>query len=417
MEFADLNISKRTIETLKRMGYLNPTEVQEKTIPEILAGKEVIVRSQTGSGKTAAFGISLIESLLRHPDGKALILAPTRELALQIGKEIHRISEGTGLKIYAFYGGQDIGSQIRLISRGFDIIVATPGRLLDHFNRKTLDLSEFTHVVLDEADRMLDMGFREDIYTVLEHVSKDRLILLFSATINSDVRAISTSFMRNPITIEVGEEERAPTIEEETHELPRAEKFSKLLSLLKDPALTRAIIFVATKRSADWLNEKLARAHIRSNCLHGDLTQNRREHVMRQFREGVFQVLVATDVASRGLHVDDISHIINYDEAIDAATHTHRIGRTGRMGKSGKAITFKQTDFQPRQGGRPHLSRRNSSDRSYNFGGGQSRPSHGGYGSESRSAGGNYHSSHKNNTRSRKPSNRGHFRKSRPSSY
>lgn len=344
MKFSEMKINNRTVDALTGMNYLNATEVQEKTIPVILEDKEVIVRSQTGTGKTAAFGIGLIEKIIADRSKKALVLAPTRELALQITKELRSLANNHRLRIFVVYGGEDIERQLQLISKGYEIIVATPGRLLDHFRRKTIDLSIFNLIVLDEADRMLDMGFKDDIDTILDNINLDRRIMLFSATINNDIKKIANNFMRDPTTIEVGPQEKAPTIEEQFIKLERREKFSKLQDILKQEPISRVIIFVATKRAAEFVGKKLRYFNISASFLHGDMRQNRREHIMRDFREGNFRVLVATDVAARGLHIEEISHIINYDQANDKDTHTHRIGRTGRMGKAGKAITFIETD-------------------------------------------------------------------------
>ena len=363
MKFSDMKISSSTLDALTGMNYNEPTEVQEKAIPVILQGKEVIVRSQTGTGKTAAFGIGLIEQIMHDKSKKALVLAPTRELALQITKEIRSLASNHRMRVFVVYGGEDIGRQLQLISKGYEIIVATPGRLLDHFRRKTIDLSVFNLIVLDEADRMLDMGFKEDIDIILDNISLQRQIMLFSATINQDIKNITNNFMRDPVTLEIGPEEKAPTIDEEFIKLERAAKFAKLKEILHQEAVSRVIVFVATKRAAEYVGKKLYEYRMSASYLHGDMRQAKREKIMRDFREGRFRVLVATDVAARGLHIEEVSHIINYDQANDQTTHTHRIGRTGRMGKKGKAITFIETDADPRR-----MMRRSSPGQGYNRG-------------------------------------------------
>lgn len=361
MKFSEMKISSRTIDALTGMNYIEATEVQEKAVPLILNGKEVIVRSQTGTGKTAAFGIGLIEQIINNRNKKALVLAPTRELAIQLTKELRALSSNHRIRIFVLYGGEDIERQLQVISRGYEIIVATPGRLLDHFRRKTVDLSLFNLIVLDEADRMLDMGFQEDITTVLDNISLERQIMLFSATIDQSIKNIANNFMREPVILEVGPAEKVQAIDEQFIKLDRKEKFSKLQEILHQEAVSRVIVFVATKRAAEYVGKKLYEYRMSANYLHGDMRQQKRERIMRDFREGRFRVLVATDVAARGLHIEEISHIINYDQANDKDTHTHRIGRTGRMGKAGKAITFIDSEpFVRKTFGRDRVSYRGS---------------------------------------------------------
>lgn len=350
MNFRAMRVSDKTAAALDQMGYLEATEVQEKTIPLILQGEEVVIRSQTGTGKTAAFGIGIIEIIANDKYKKALILAPTRELTLQISKELRAIAKNHRMNIYAIYGGQDIYPQERMLRSGFEIVVATPGRLLDHFRRGTLKLSEFNIVILDEADRMLDMGFMEDMEKILKEVSKTRQMMLLSATIDRQVKSIANRFMQSPTLIEVGTEGKVETIAEEFVQTSRAEKYGKLKEIISNNANIRTIIFVATQRCTEFVCRRLNQDGIPARDLHGGKRQNQRERIMQAFKQGEFNILVATDVASRGLHIEDISHIINYDRANTADTHTHRIGRTGRMGKEGKAITFVETDPLPQQG-------------------------------------------------------------------
>ncbi|MFA6530269.1 MAG: DEAD/DEAH box helicase [Candidatus Micrarchaeia archaeon] len=346
MKFKEMSVSDRTIAALDELGYFDATEVQERAIPLIMQGRDILVRSQTGTGKTAAFGIGIVELMLKDKMKKALVMAPTRELALQITKEVRSISRHHRLNVYAIYGGQDMFGQTRLLKQGYDIVVATPGRLLDHFRRGNLDLAEFSIVILDEADRMLDMGFKEDIDEILRQVYHGKQMMLFSATFDKNVKSIINNYMRSPEWVEVGEE-KVGTIKEEFIEVSRKDKMRKLEEIIKKDPNSRMIVFVATQRCAEFVCFKLNQYHINARDLHGGKKQNQRERIMRGFKEGEFNVLVATDVASRGLHIDNVAHIINYDKANDNETHTHRIGRTGRMGKEGKATTFVDVEIPP----------------------------------------------------------------------
>ncbi len=375
MKFSEMSVSDRTIAALNEMGYNEATEVQEKSIPAIIAGKNIIVRSQTGTGKTAAFGIGLMELLSANSRSKALILAPTRELIVQITKELRSIAKNHRMRIYAIYGGQDINAQIKLLQRGFEIIAATPGRLLDHIERGTVDLADVNCIVLDEADRMLDMGFKDDINSILEQVNAKRQMMLFSATIDRQILTIAENYMGDHDIIEAGAEGKVETIEEEFIHMTRAEKIGKLKNILALEPMGRTIVFVATKRAAEYVCHKLSDDGANARYLHGGKSQNQRERTLREFKEGNFNILIATDVAARGLHIDGLTHIVNYDKASSDEMHTHRIGRTGRMGKEGKAITFIETDpierpdyrnmrrggyGRPRQGGYNRYGRSNS---------------------------------------------------------
>ncbi len=379
MKFNEMGISAKTMSALTEIGYLEPTEVQAKTIPLILRGDDVIVRSQTGTGKTAAFGIGFIEIIMKDRNRKGLILAPTRELAIQITKEIRSIAENTDLHIFAIYGGQGIGGQKALLRKGFDIIVATPGRLLDHVHQGTLRLSHINCIVIDEADRMLDIGFKPDIDRIMDMVNPNNQVILSSATIDSAIKQMANKYMRSPKMVEVGPVGKVGKIEEEYISLTRAEKLQKLKEILLREPNSRTIVFVASKRGVEHVCHRLNEQYIEAQYLHGGKSQGQRESVMRDFHEGKFRVLIATDVAARGLHVEDVTHVINYDCANTEDTHTHRIGRTGRMGKTGKAITFMETDPLVRgKGGRNHGEsnlHRNDNRRSQGHGSyGRSRP-------------------------------------------
>ncbi|MBN2478500.1 DEAD/DEAH box helicase [Candidatus Micrarchaeota archaeon] len=345
MKFKELGISSKTIDALESIGYDEATEVQEKAIPMILQGKEVIVRSKTGSGKTAAFGISLIELILKDRNKQGVIIAPTRELAIQITDELREIGKRHRMKIYAIYGGQSIGRQISLLSKGFNIVVGTPGRMLDHLRRGTMKLDYVNWVVLDEADLMLDMGFEEDINAILREINPQRQMLLFSATIDSRIKSISRRYMHNPEIIEVGSKD-VEEITEKTIMIKRQDKIGKLIEILNDNPEKRALIFVSTKRAVEKVCRILNKNDINASFLHGDRTQSQREKTINSFKKRHLNTLVATDVASRGLHIEDVELIINFDPAGSKDVHKHRIGRTGRMGKKGEAITFQ--DDEPR---------------------------------------------------------------------
>ena len=339
MKFEEINLRPQIISGLKRMKYIQMSEVQERAVPLIIDGSEVVVRSKTGSGKTAAFGIGMIQNILINKQTQGLILAPTRELAIQVSKELANIGRYAKIKVITIYGGVSIDRQIRQIQRGFDIIVGTPGRVLDHLNRETLDLSNAKQVVLDEADIMLDMGFSEDIDKILAHTSKEKQMMLFSATINKSIDSIIRKYLENPEYIEVGSVE-VPEIEEKKMEMKKDEKITNLLNVLKEYRGVKTIVFVATKRSTEYICNILRKQGIHAQYIHGDKSQNQREGTMKAFKEGRFEVLVATDVAARGIHIDNVGLIINYDQANTKEMHRHRIGRTGRMGKKGIAITF-----------------------------------------------------------------------------
>lgn len=344
MKFEDMKLNEKTSQALRLLGYTEPTDVQKKTIPEILSGRDVMVRSKTGSGKTAAFGIPIIERITQGKNKKALVLAPTRELALQICKEIRLLASFYHIRIMVVYGGHGIESEIALLGKGVDVLVATPGRLLDLHRRGALALENFDFVVLDEADRMLDMGFIDDIKTIIGHVAKNRMTHMFSATLDEKIYEIGKRYLRDPLVIEVGEKEKPASIKEESIFLKRMEKSRALANILKENRAKKTIVFVATKIAAEYLWKKMRTEVGNIFFIHGGLSQAKREHTINTFKKMKGGALIATDVASRGLHLDDIEIVINYDEANDAETHLHRIGRTGRMGKEGKAITFVEKD-------------------------------------------------------------------------
>jgi ATP-dependent RNA helicase DeaD len=339
--FIDLGIRKEMVQLLKGNGVTAPTPIQERAIPFLIDGSDVIAQAQTGTGKTLAFVLPILERVdPNNTDTQALILTPTRELALQITSEVNKLLQSIdGVNVLAVYGGQDVGKQLNRLKKGVQIIIATPGRLLDHVRRDTVDLSTVSMLVLDEADQMLHMGFLPEVEDIITKTSEDRQTMLFSATIPSEVRSLSKRFMRSPQNIHIKKEKI--TLDEidqyvvETTDRTKQAALCKLLDMYR-PFL--AIIFCRTKRRAKTLNEALLSLGYNSDELHGDLSQAKREAVMSSFREAKIQFLVATDVAARGLDVEGVTHVFNYDIPHDTESYIHRIGRTGRAGFRGTAI-------------------------------------------------------------------------------
>ena len=339
MEFENLNLSEKTLNAIRKLNYTNPTQVQQKVIPQIISGKDLIVRSQTGTGKTAAFGIGIIEKLTQNSSSKVLVLAPTRELAIQVCTEVSNLSQFHSLKVRVVYGGQSINVQSDELRSGVDILVATPGRLLDLYRRGEVDFSSFNILVLDEADQMLDLGFKDDLDQIIGLLPKQRQTVLVSATIDDNVMRMVRD-CNHPIHIEVGEQHVASTITEEIVETTPREKFSHLVRVLREHMGLKTLIFVETKFGVEKIRDKLYQDGFKVGMLQGDMSQASRNSVLENFKKGHFSILVATNVASRGLHIDNLGLIINYDQAQTEELHLHRVGRTGRMGHSGKAISF-----------------------------------------------------------------------------
>lgn len=340
--FTEFGLQPDVIQAVSEMGFEEATPIQAKAIPVALQGRDMIGQAQTGTGKTAAFGIPLINKISASEDRiVALIMAPTRELAIQVAEEIEKLGRFKGLRSLAIYGGQDIGRQIRSLKRRPQIIIGTPGRLLDHINRKTIRLDDVRTVVLDEADEMLDMGFMDDIQSILKLVPEERQTLLFSATMPVNIQKLAQQFLRNPEHISViPKQVSAPLIQQFYIEVQERMKFDGLCRLLDMEPPELAIVFGRTKRRVAELSEALAKRGYASDGLHGDLSQNQRDAVMRKFRDGSIDVLVATDVAARGLDVSGVTHVINFDLPQDPESYVHRIGRTGRAGKEGTSWTF-----------------------------------------------------------------------------
>lgn len=342
MNFKELGINDNTIKTLKKMGITNPTPIQEESIGIIKSGKDVIAEAQTGTGKTLAFLLPIFENLSSEDNHiQALIISPTRELAIQITKEAEKLSENTGINLLAMYGGKDIGAQLKKLKRNIHLVIATPGRLLDHIDRETVDLSKLKVLVLDEADQMLFMGFRNEVETILRYTSKNRQMLCFSATMDSAVKKLAYKYMNNPTVISVEKEEITLTnIKQNVVETTDRKKQDALCSVLDKDNPFMGIIFCRTKARVDKLEEVLHRRKYNCAKLHSDIKQSHRERIMKSFRNADIQYLIATDVASRGLDISGVSHVYNYDIPENAETYIHRIGRTGRAGEKGYTCMF-----------------------------------------------------------------------------
>ena len=340
--FAGLGLSRSTLAALKKVKYLAPSPIQAAFIPPALEGLDVIGQAKTGTGKTAAFSLPLIEM---HEPGQpwpqAIILAPTRELVQQICAEFERLAHGRNLAVRGIYGGEPIERQLRSLVKGVDVVVGTPGRVIDHLQRGTMSLEGVYHVVLDEADRMLDIGFRPDIERILRKVPQPHQTLLLSATLSPEVRRLAARYMHEPLELNLSRDE--PSVEKIIQKyipIDHDRKTELLLHLLELEQPRQCIVFCRTKRGADKLAQRLARRHPGVATIHGDLPQTARNRVMRGFRDGSIPILVATDVVGRGIDVEEISHVVNYDIPDDPENYLHRIGRTGRMGKDGVAYTF-----------------------------------------------------------------------------
>ncbi|KGR86070.1 DEAD/DEAH box helicase [Lysinibacillus odysseyi] len=340
--FSELNISESTLRSVKRMGFEEATPIQEGTITFAMEGRDVLGQAQTGTGKTAAFGIPLIEKIdPKNPNIQALVIAPTRELAIQVSEELYKIGYDKRVKLLSVYGGQEIGRQIRALKNRPQIIVGTPGRIIDHINRRTLKLEGVQTLVLDEADEMLNMGFIDDINAILENVPAERQTLLFSATMPPAIRKIAETFMRDPEIVKIKAKELTmENIEQFFVKAQEREKFDVLTRLLDVQKPELAIIFGRTKRRVDELSQALTLRGYLAEGIHGDLSQAKRISVLRQFKENKIDILIATDVAARGLDISGVSHVYNFDIPQDPESYVHRIGRTGRAGKSGIAVTF-----------------------------------------------------------------------------
>ena len=352
-QFEQLGLDPVLLRAVRALGYESPTSIQREGIPAILAGRDVIGTAETGSGKTAAYLLPIIQRLSRQQPGRtrALVLAPTRELAAQIEGALHDLGRGGRVRGKAVYGGVGMGPQQDALRGGVDVVVATPGRLLDHMERRNVDFRGLQVLVLDEADRMLDMGFLPDVRRIVGGLPRDRQTLLFSATMSPDVEGLARSILQNPIRISVSPPHRPPaTIRHEAYPVPQHLKTQILVRLLGREDMLSVLVFVRTKRRADRVTRQVEQAGFAVARIHGDRSQSQREAALGGFRDGRHQVLIATDVAARGIDVLGITHVINYDVPAVAIDYVHRVGRTARAEAEGEAITLianeEENDFR-----------------------------------------------------------------------
>ena len=350
--FESLGLTPALVRAVADEGYTEATPIQEKAIPLILAGRDVLGAAQTGTGKTAAFTLPLLQKLSAQPherrhakSARALILTPTRELAAQVEESVRTYGRHLKVTSTLVYGGVGINPQIDALKRGVDILVATPGRLLDHVGQRTVDLTRVEVLVLDEADRMLDMGFAPQISRIVSTIPSYRQTLLFSATMPPEVEALARKYLRKPVVVQVGRRSSAATtVKHFVYPVPKQRKVELLALLLKQTALDSVLVFTRTKHGADRVVRHLELEGINADALHADKTQGQRESALLRFREGKTRVLVATDIAQRGLDISGITHVINYDVPQQAEDYVHRIGRTGRAAQTGDAYTFMCAD-------------------------------------------------------------------------
>jgi ATP-dependent RNA helicase RhlE len=348
MYFEDLKIIAPVLRALKEKQYTTPTPIQQQSIPLILNRKDVLGSAQTGTGKTAAFAVPILQHLFNEKNKsqsprkiKALIVTPTRELALQIGESFTDYGKYTGLRNTVVFGGVNQGPQVSLLKKGIDILVATPGRLLDLINQGYISLSAISYFVLDEADRMLDMGFIHDIKKIIALLPKQRQSLFFSATMPDNIVALSKKILKSPVKVDVSPvSSTADTIQQYLYYTNKSSKNSLLIHILNDDHIGQALLFSRTKHGADRIARNLKKQHIKAEAIHGDKSQNQRQKALAQFKERKIRVLVATDIAARGIDIDKLGYVINYDIPNIAETYVHRIGRSGRAGEAGIAISL-----------------------------------------------------------------------------
>ena len=347
MNFDDFNINENILDAISDLGFTNPTPIQKLAIPEALKGMDIIGQAQTGSGKTIAFSIPILEKIfIPDKSPQAIILCPTRELCMQVADEITKLSSKMKkIKVLPVYGGQPIGKQSRVLKKGVHIVVGTPGRVIDHIQRGNLELIGVESVVLDESDEMLDMGFRGDIEYILSNTPNQRQTLLFSATIPSEIRKLAKKYQKNPKFIKVSDKkENIPNIRQYYFKCDIRDKFDGMMRLIDAYNVKLALIFCNTKKSVDFVKKHMKKQDYSVDSIHGDMSQKIRDKVMNKFRNGNIRILVATDVASRGLDIDDVDVVINYDVPQNHDDYIHRIGRTARAGKDGLAFSLVSKD-------------------------------------------------------------------------
>jgi len=341
--FSNFDISAHLKKNIVTRGYELPTPIQDKAIPHILLGKDAVGLAETGTGKTAAFLIPLIDKVMKQKGERVLIMAPTRELAVQTERELAGFAKGLGFRGMVAVGGANIGPQISQLKHDPAFVIGTPGRLKDLIERRALDLSGFGTVVLDEADRMLDMGFIDDMRSILGKMRKERHTLFFSATMGKDIQKLIGDFLKQPVIISVKQRDTPASVDQDVIRVPRGkDKFEILVALLKDREFSKVLVFGRTKFGVEKLAKALSRLHIHAESIHGNKTQGARQRALEAFKAGKVSVLVATDVAARGLDIPAVSHVINYDLPSTYEDYIHRIGRTGRASLKGRALTFVQ---------------------------------------------------------------------------
>ena len=346
MRFSELNLKPELVASLKALKLENATEVQEKAVPLLSTGADAIIRSKTGSGKTFAFLLPILQRMSPNRELQAIILAPTRELAQQTFLEVRKLDRN--VRSVLIYGGVAIGPQEHMLREGAQIAIATPGRMLDLMQRRAIEFTNVQWVVLDEADRMLDMGFIDDVEKILRAVPKNRQTMLFSATLPDKIVELSSRYMNNPQTLMLQQDEiTVKKIRQQVFGMDRKQKLDLLMEILKDAKTKKVIIFSNTKTWAEKLGEILWKRRFQVTSIHSGLSQNKRNRVIIDFNAGRYSILVATDVASRGLHIENVTHVINYDIPRNPKDYVHRIGRTGRAGKEGDAITFVTQEDEP----------------------------------------------------------------------
>jgi ATP-dependent RNA helicase RhlE len=340
--FKNFNLGEPILRALSQKGYVNPTPVQQEAIPQILTGKDVVACAQTGTGKTAAFCLPILEKLSQSKSNhiRALILVPTRELAIQVSANLKQYGANLSLRSCVVYGGVSQRTQEQELRQGVDIVVATPGRLLDLINQRTLNLGRLEILVLDEADRMLDMGFIHDVKRIIKMIPSTRQNIFFSATMPAEIRSLIASFMRSPVTVNISKKQEEIKIEQSVYFVDRDKKRSLLKHLIEEKNIQNAIVFARTKYGADKLARHLSKSGITADSIHGDKSQNARIRSLSNFKKNSIRVLVATDLAARGIDIADLPYVFNFELPESAETYTHRIGRTGRAGAQGNAVSF-----------------------------------------------------------------------------
>jgi ATP-dependent RNA helicase DeaD len=351
VDFASLGLGTELVDAVTALGYEEPTPIQRQAIPPLLEGRDLIGQAATGTGKTAAFALPMLQRMALDPQTKqqvrGFILVPTRELAMQVAEAVHKYAKGLGFTVVPLYGGASMEQQIRVLRRGADVVVATPGRALDHIRRHTLALNQLGTLIMDEADEMLDMGFAEDLEAILDATPKARQTALFSATMPPRIVSIAERHLQNPVRVTIAQEKTAPgsipRMRQVAYIVPRAQKTAALARALEMEKPSSAMVFCRTRLEVDELAETLNAYGYRAQSLHGGFAQRERDRVMSAFRAGNADPLIATDVAARGLDIERVSHVINYDVPAAPEDYVHRIGRTGRLGRSGVAITLAET--------------------------------------------------------------------------